>query len=131
MLCPLHACCKLPCKEPEFQSKKKKKCELRSINFNVSAIFFLPFILIHFSSLTYCFFSLTLYYRNSCINQPQIAVKSDNRQDALWKSQRKNKSLVLCCSAITDAERVKELELEITFYCCNFRVCLSEANLIL
>nr|GMD09240.1 protein BREAST CANCER SUSCEPTIBILITY 1 homolog [Ipomoea batatas] len=71
MLCPLHACCKLPCKEPEFQSKKKKKCELR----------------------------------NSCINQPQIAVKSDNRQDALWKSQRKNKSLVLCCSAITDAER--------------------------
>ncbi|RAL49791.1 hypothetical protein DM860_002082 [Cuscuta australis] len=70
MLCPLHACHKLPTELPAFRSREKRKCELR----------------------------------NSCINQPQVSVGIDSH-GGLWKSQSKDKSLVLCCSAISDAEK--------------------------
>ncbi|CAH9110704.1 unnamed protein product [Cuscuta epithymum] len=70
MLCPLHACCKLPCEVPEFQSKKKRKYKVRI----------------------------------SGINQPRGSVEFDS-QGVLWKPTKKDKRFVLCCSAITDAEK--------------------------
>ncbi|VFQ81530.1 unnamed protein product [Cuscuta campestris] len=77
MLCPLHACHKLPTELPAFRSREKRKCELR----------------------------------NSCINQPQVSVGIDSH-GGLWKSQSKDKSLVLCCSAISDAEKAIVSDLE-------------------
>ncbi|CAH9111800.1 unnamed protein product, partial [Cuscuta europaea] len=70
MLCPLHACCKLPCEVPEFQSKKERKYKVRI----------------------------------SGINQPKSSVEYDS-QGVRWKPPKKDKRFVLCCSAITNAEK--------------------------
>ncbi|KAF3635874.1 putative myosin-13-like isoform X1 [Capsicum annuum] len=43
--------------------------------------------------------------RNSCIHQPKVSATPDNAATLQWKSQKKNKNLVLCCSALTADEK--------------------------
>ncbi|XP_060181871.1 protein BREAST CANCER SUSCEPTIBILITY 1 homolog isoform X1 [Lycium barbarum] len=42
--------------------------------------------------------------RNSSICQPKVSATPDNAAALQWKSQKKNKNLVLCCSALTADE---------------------------
>ncbi|CAK9140262.1 unnamed protein product [Ilex paraguariensis] len=43
--------------------------------------------------------------RHSHIHHPQVTIKHDNSTCRKWKSQRPSEKLVLCCSALTDAEK--------------------------
>ncbi|KAK6782098.1 hypothetical protein RDI58_019894 [Solanum bulbocastanum] len=43
--------------------------------------------------------------RNSRIHQPKVSATPDNAATLQWKSQKKNKNLVLCCSALTADEK--------------------------
>lgn len=43
--------------------------------------------------------------RNSRIHQPNVSATPDNGATLQWKSQKKNKNLVLCCSALTADEK--------------------------
>ncbi|KAK4345236.1 hypothetical protein RND71_035412 [Anisodus tanguticus] len=43
--------------------------------------------------------------RNSRICQPKVSATPDNAATLQWKSQKKNKNLVLCCSALTADEK--------------------------
>ncbi|KAJ8538456.1 hypothetical protein K7X08_027677 [Anisodus acutangulus] len=43
--------------------------------------------------------------RNSCIRQPKVSETPDNAATLQWKIQKKNKNLVLCCSALTADEK--------------------------
>lgn len=72
--------------------------------------------------MTCCSFS-SFPYRKSPIEQKQ-ATEYKSGSNLHWKSQKKLKNLVLCCSALTDAEKVKKfrelsLSLRILFHCVN------------
>ncbi|MCD7465736.1 hypothetical protein HAX54_001830 [Datura stramonium] len=43
--------------------------------------------------------------RNSCIYRPKVSATPDNAATLQWKFQKKNKNLVLCCSALTADEK--------------------------
>ncbi|KAG5590649.1 hypothetical protein H5410_041163 [Solanum commersonii] len=43
--------------------------------------------------------------RNSRIHQPKVSATPDNAPTLQWKSQKKNKNLVLCCSSLTADEK--------------------------
>lgn len=113
MLCPTHNSSQLPSDMPQSQSRKKSKSSAERFVASGQCKHgrYPAFRLaIHFQCGLYhnFFFLVSSPSRKSCLHQDKVKTYGDCKDSSpsQWKSQKKFKNLVICCSALTNTEKV-------------------------